>query len=213
MVIFDEHTACAHIFLGSRAAVNHMAMLCTESTAVGMRWVVEKGAGCGADSRCRGGHSGRLDPCLAGWGLVCNGGGSLEQLWPDEILGDLWEVVLALCIEDGIGRVLDRESMQLGDKVCKLSVLIHLGLWLGVLLFEMNCVCLILQLPSGRHVAIVVVLELRVMLQVLVMQGIAVLLEWAWVTVFTPKEVLHPLIGVGQSGVDRVAGLIMKAAL
>jgi hypothetical protein len=162
---------------------------------------------------CGGGRSGRLDPCLAGWGLVCNGGGSLEQLQLDEILGDLWEAVLALHIEDSIGRVLDRESMQLGDKVCKLSVLIHPGLWLGVLLFEMNCVCLVLQLPSGGHVMIAVMLESRVTLQVLVTQGIVVLPEWAWVAVFTPEEVLHPLIRVGQSGVDGVTGLITKVAL
>jgi hypothetical protein len=76
-----------------------------------MRWVVEKGAGHGADSRCGGRCSGRLDPCLAGWGLVCNGGGILEQLQLNKILGDLWEVVLALYIEDGIGRVLDREPV------------------------------------------------------------------------------------------------------
>jgi hypothetical protein len=195
-VVFDERMACAHIFLGGRAAANHVAMLCTESAAVGMRWAVKKGAGCGANSRCGGRRSGRLDPRLAGWGLVCNGGGGLEQLWPDEILGDLWEVVLALRIEDGIGRVLDRESMQLGDKVCKLSVLVHLGLQLGVLLFEMNCACLILRLLSGGHVTIVVMLELRVALQVSVTQGIAVLPEWAWVMVFTPKEVLHPSIRV-----------------
>jgi hypothetical protein len=143
-VIFDEHAACTHVFLGSGAAVNHVAMLCTECAAIGMRWAAEKGAGCGGDSRCGGRCSSRLDPHLAGWGLVCNGGGGLDQLWLDEILGDLWEVVLALCIEDGIGRVLDREPMQLGDKVFKLSILICLGLWLGVLLFEMDCACFIL---------------------------------------------------------------------
>jgi hypothetical protein len=197
MVIFDECMACAHVFLGGRAAANHMAVLCTESTAVSMRWAVEKGAGHGADSRRGSRCSGGLDPCLAGWGLVCNSGGSLEQLWLDEILGDLWEVVLALCVEDGIGRVSDREPMQLGDEVCKLSVLVHPGLWLGVLLFEMHCACLVLQLSSGGHVMIVVVLEPVVMLQVLVTQRVVVLPEWAWVTVLTSKEVLHPAVGVG----------------
>jgi hypothetical protein len=40
-----------------------------------------------------------------------------------------------------------------------------------------------------------------------------VLPEWAQVVVFTPEEALHPAIGVGQSGVNGVTGLIMKAAL
>jgi hypothetical protein len=205
--------ACVHIFLSGGAAANHVATLCTESAAISTRWAVKKGAGRGANSRCGGRCHGGLDPRLAGWGLVHNGGGSLEQLQPDEILGNLWEAVLALRIEDGIGGVLDREPMQLGDEVCKLSVLVHLGLWLGVLLFEMHCVCLILRLSSSGHVTIVVVLEPVVVLQVSVMQRVTVLPEWAWVVVFTPKEVLHPSIRVSQSGVDGVTGLITKAAL
>jgi hypothetical protein len=176
--------------------VNHVATLCTESAAIGTRWVAKKRAGCGADSRCGGRRSGGLDPHLAGWGLVRNSGGGLEQLQPDEILGDLWEAVLALCIEDGIGGVSDREPVQLGDEVCKLSVLVHPGLQLGVLLFEMHCACLVLWLSSSGHVTIAVVLEPVVALQVSVAQRVVVLPEWAWVMVFTPEEALHPSIRV-----------------
>jgi hypothetical protein len=213
MVIFDERVACAHIFLSGGAAANHVAALCTESAAIGTRWVVKKGAGCSANSRHGGGRSGGLDPCLAGWGLVCNGGGSLEQHWPDEILGNLWEAVLALRIEDGIGGVLDREPMQLGDKFCKLSVLVHPGLQLGVLLFEIHCACLILWLLSGRHVTIAVILEPVVTLQVSVMQRVTVLPEWAQVMVLTSEEALHPVVGVSWPRANGVTGLIAKATL
>jgi hypothetical protein len=86
-------------------------------------------------------------------------------------------MVLALCIENSISRVSDREPMQLGDKVCKLSILIYPALWLEVLLFEMYCTCFILWLSSGEHVMVMVRLKSVVTLQVLITQGIVVLLQ------------------------------------
>jgi hypothetical protein len=104
-VVLDEHTARAHIFFCGWTVANHVAVMGAECTTIGPRWPAKKRAGRRAGGKREGGQSGGLDPRLAGWGMVCDGGGGLEQLRPHEVLGYLWEAVLALCVEDGVGGV------------------------------------------------------------------------------------------------------------
>jgi hypothetical protein len=95
-VVLDECTAGAHIFFCGWTVANHVAVMGAEWTSIGPRWPAKKRAGRRAGSECEGGQSGGLGLRLAGWGMVCDGGGGLEQLRPHEVLGYLREAVLAL---------------------------------------------------------------------------------------------------------------------